>query len=231
MDIRTLPEEEREIYNRIRAKYKLTFDSLKVREKAIRLLKVADIEEFLGGKDPFANVSEFPFWVKLWEAAMVLSSALTTLPDPTGQRLLEIGAGLGAPGLTAAACGFDVTLTDYEDIIMDFQKVSVAASGLLGKVRCCHLDWLNPPEMEPFDVIVAAEVLFREEFFEPLLDVFKRYLKPGGTIYLAHDATRKCLPLFMEQAQAQYRIGGTKQTIRKDGHEITVIINRLRLKD
>ena len=77
MDIRTLPEEEREIYNRIRANYKLTFDKLKVQGKSIRLLKVADIEEFLGGKDPFADVTEFPFWVKLWEAAMILSYVTT----------------------------------------------------------------------------------------------------------------------------------------------------------
>ncbi|HID68877.1 MAG TPA: methyltransferase domain-containing protein [Desulfobacterales bacterium] len=230
MDIRTLPEEEREIYNRIRANYKLTFDKLKVKDQTIRLLKVADIEEFLDGKDPFADVSEFPFWVKLWEAAMILSYALASLPDPKGKTLLELGAGLGAPGITAAACGFDVTLSDYEDIIMDFQKVSVAASGL-DNVKCAHIDWLNPPEMESFDVLTAAEVLFREEFFDPLLNVFRKYLKPGGTIYLAHDARRKCLPLFMERAKDEYDIAGGKQTIRKDGQDITIIINRLRAKE
>jgi len=229
MDIRTLPEEERKIYNRLRAKYKLTFDKLKVKDQTIRLLKVADIEEFLDGKDPFADVSEFPFWVKLWEAAMILSYALASLPDPKGKTLLELGAGLGAPGITAAACGFDVTLSDYENIIMDFQKVSVAASGL-NNVKCANIDWLSPPEMGYFDVLTAAEVLFREEFFDPLLNVFRKYLKPGGTIYLAHDARRKCLPLFMERAKDEYDIAGGKQTIHKDGQDITIIINRLRAK-
>ncbi len=229
MDIRTLPEEERKIYNRIRARYKLTFDKLVVKEQTVRLLKVADIEEFLDGKDPFADVTEFPFWVKLWEAAMVLSYVLASLPDPKGKRLLEIGAGLGAPGIAAAACGFDVTLSDYEDIIMDFQKVSVAASGLTD-VNCVHLDWLDPPELEPFDFLAAAEVLFREEFFEPLLDVFQRYLKPGGSIFLAHDAKRKCLPLFLEKAKKDYHIAINKQVIKKDGQEIIIIINRLQRK-
>ena len=82
MDIRTLPEEEREIYNRIRTRYKLTFDKLKVKEQTVRLLKIADIEEFLDGKDPFADVTEFPFWVKLWEAAMVLSYVLALYRSP-----------------------------------------------------------------------------------------------------------------------------------------------------
>jgi predicted nicotinamide N-methyase len=229
MDIRTFPDEEREIYNRIRKKYKLTFDTLTVHKQTIRLLKIADIEEFLDGKDPFADVTEFPFWVKLWESAMILSQALVTLPDPRGKTMLEIGAGLGAPGITAAACGFDVTLSDYEDIIMDFQKVSVAASGL-DNVNCIHLDWLDPPDMEPFNYVVAAEVLFREEFFEPLLNVFDKYLKPGGAIFLAHDARRKCLPLFMERAKEHYNIAGKKQVLRKDGQDISIIINRLQRK-
>ena len=229
MDIRTLPEAERDIYNRIRKQYKLTFDKLTVHDQTIRLLKVADIEEFLDGKDPFSDVTEFPFWVKLWESAMILSQALSTLPDPAGKTMLEIGAGLGAPGITAAACGFDVTLSDYEDIIMDFEKVSVAASGL-DSVDCIHLDWLDPPDLPPFDYLVAAEVLFREEFFEPLLNVFEKYLKPGGSIFLAHDARRKCLPLFMERAKETYNIAGQKQVMRKDGQDIAIIINRLQRK-
>jgi predicted nicotinamide N-methyase len=231
MDIRTLPDRERDIYNRIKSRYELTFDSLKVGGKTLRLLKIADIEEFLDGKDPFANVSEFPFWVKLWEAAMVLSYVMSSLPEPKGKRVLELGAGLGAPGLAAAAAGFDVTISDYEAIIMDFQKVSAAASGL-HTVTFTHLDWLNPPELAPFDVLAGAEILFREEFFEPLLNVFKKYLKPEGFIYLAHDARRKSLPLFLEQAQKDFDITLNKQVIKKQGQDITIIVNRLsRRKD
>lgn len=226
MDIRTLPEQERELYNKIKAKYKLTFDRLKVGDKTLRLLKIADIEEILDGKDPFANVSEFPFWVKLWEAAMVLAYVMSSLPEPKGKTVLELGAGLGAPGLAAAAAGFDVTISDYEEIIMDFQRVSAAASGV-HNVTFTHLDWLNPPEIAPFDILAGAEILFREEFFEPLLNVFKKYLKPDGFIYLAHDASRRSLPLFLEQAQKDFDITLGKQIIKKSNKSITIIVNRL----
>jgi len=84
--------------------------------------------------------------------------------------------------------------------------------------------------MEPFDILAAAEVLFREEFFEPLLTVFRKYLKPGGSIYLAHDARRKSLPLFLEKAKDEYTIAINKQVIRRDGQEITIIINKLQAK-
>lgn len=226
MDIRTLPEQERELYNKIKAKYKLTFDRLKVGDKTLRLLKIANIEEILDGKDPFANVSEFPFWVKLWEAAMVLAYVMSSLPEPKGKTVLELGAGLGAPGLAAAAAGFDVTISDYEEIIMDFQRVSAAASGI-HNVTFTHLDWLNPPEIAPFDILAGAEILFREEFFEPLLNVFKKYLKPDGFIYLAHDASRRSLPLFLEQAQKDFDITLGKQIIKKSNKSITIIVNRL----
>jgi predicted nicotinamide N-methyase len=229
MDITTLPEQEREIYNRIKARYKLTFDRLKVGNKTLRLLKIADIEELLAGKDPFANVSEFPFWVKLWEAAMVLSYVMSRLPEPTGKSVLELGAGLGAPGLAAAAAGFDVTISDYEDMIMDFQKVSAAASGL-HNITFTHLDWLNPPDLAPFDILTGAEILFREEFFQPLLNVFHKYLKPDGFIYLAHDASRRSLPLFLDLAKKDFDITLAKQVIKKQGQTLTIIVNRLTRK-
>ncbi len=229
MDIRTLPQPERELYNKIKARYKLTFDRLKVGDNTLRLLKIADIEELLAGKDPFANVSEFPFWVKLWEAAMVLAYVMSRLPDPQGKSVLELGAGLGAPGLAAAAAGFNVTISDYEAIIMDFQRVSAAASGL-HNITFTHLDWLNPPDLAPFDILAGAEILFREEFFEPLLTVFKKYLKPEGLIYLAHDASRRSLPLFLELAKKDFDITLAKQVIKKQDQTITIIVNRLSRK-
>lgn len=229
MDIRTLPEAERQIYNRIRKKYSLTFDRLRFGEKQIRLLKIADLEEFLDGKDPFTDVSEFPFWIRLWDAAMILAYVLGSQPNASGQRLLELGAGLGAPGLAAAAAGFEVTISDYEEIIMDFQKVSAAASGLSG-VTFTHLDWLAPQKMEPFDILAGAEILFRDEFFLPLLKVFKTCLKPDGIIYLAHDAKRQSLPKFLKLAQNDYDIGFKEQVIKRDGKKVTIVINRLRPK-
>jgi predicted nicotinamide N-methyase len=229
MDIRTLPEHEREIYNRIREKYSLTFDRLTVRDNTIRLLKIADLEQFLDGKDPFADVSEFPFWIRLWDAAMILSYVLGAQTETKGKRLLELGAGLGAPGLAAAAAGFDVTLSDYEDIIMDFQKVSAAASGLTN-VKFCHLDWLQPIDVEPFDVLAGAEILFRDEFFEPLLNIFKTCLKTDGMIYLAHDSKRQSLGKFLKLAQVDFDISLKEQSFMRDGKKVTVIVNRLRHK-
>lgn len=227
MDASTLPEKDYQRLREIRKKYKVDFDPLSLRGKEIQLLQVTDLEPLLAGKDPFKDVSEFPFWVRLWEAAMILSDLmLTTPPKREGATLLELGAGLGAPGLAAALNGYQVTLSDYEPHILEFQRVSAAATGLKG-VQFKIIDWLKPPELPQFDTIIGAEILFREEFFAPLLNVFRKYLAPGGVIYLAHDILRKSMPQFLLLAEKEYEIAVSRRTLRTDDQETTVIVNRL----
>ena len=81
-----------------------------------------------------------------------------------------------------------------------------------------------------FDVIIGAEIIFREDLFQPLLNVFDQYLAPGGTIYLAHDQRRKSLYKFMEIAGDTYKILGKKVDISSDGKEQAIILNRLERK-
>ncbi|MDA8163851.1 MAG: methyltransferase [Desulfobacteraceae bacterium] len=227
MEPRQLPGRAADIYKEIRRKYKVGFEPLRVRDKELELLQVTDLEALLGGKDPFQDVSSFPFWVKIWESALVLADFMATTPAAPGQTLLELGAGLGAPGLVAAASGYQVTLSDFEPLILDFQRVSAAASGLTG-VRFELIDWLRPPALPPFDTIIGAEILFREDFFAPLLTVFSKLLAPEGTIYLAHDVRRKSLPPFLQLAGKEFEIGVSKRRITSGDESVTVILNRLR---
>ncbi len=226
MDPQTLPAGAQELYQKIKKEYQIGFEPLQFGDTRLNLLTVSDLEALLDGKDALKNVSDFPFWVKLWEAAIVLAQFLGAQNFEKGTQLLELGAGLGAPGLAAAASGCDVTLSDYEELILDFERVSAAASKL-DNVDCMMLDWKNPPDMKRYDIIVGAEILFREEFFEPLLDVMRKTLKPDGVIYLAHDIRRKSLQPFLEMAQEEYNIAASKKTLRSLEEDKVVIMNRL----
>ena len=228
MSVDKLPSKEAEILKKIRKKYKVAFEPLKIRDIDIQLLKVQDLESVLKGKDPFKNVSEFPFWIKLWESAMILADVASTLPLQPGARVLELGAGLGAPGLAAAAKGFAVTLSDYEQIISDFQRVSAAKSGL--DVEIAFVDWNKPPDLEPFDAMLGAEVIFRDDLLLPLMGVFDKLLKPDGTIYLAHDIRRQTLYKFLDMAKDQYKIMAKKIPLSDGDKEVTVILNCLKRK-
>jgi len=224
-----LPEKTREVLHRIRKKYKVGFEPLRIRDVELKILQVQDLEQLLAGKDPFADVSIFPFWVKLWEASLMLADIMASMPCEPGQTLLELGAGLAAPGLVAAARGYKVTLSDYEPHILDFQRVSAAANGL-HEVDFRIIDWKKPPVMPRFNTIIGAEILFRDEFFQPLLDVFNQYLAPDGTIYIAHDARRKSLPKFLDLAQKEYQVAVSARKMKSEEGELTIIINRLKRK-
>ncbi len=229
MNANDLPPKAGEIFKKIRKKHKVAFETLKLNDKEIKLLQVTDLESLLAGKDPFNDVSEFPLWVKLWEASLILSHVVAALPPGSGATFLELGAGLGASGLTAAACGYNVTLSDYGKHILDFQKVSAAANGF-DNVNFEIIDWKKPPDLPKYDVIAGAEILFNEDFFEPLLNVFNKLLAQDGTIYLAHDARRKSLPDFLNKAAKNYDIAVSSRTLTSDGEKRTVIVNRLRPK-
>ncbi|MCA1766329.1 MAG: protein N-lysine methyltransferase family protein [Desulfobulbaceae bacterium] len=230
MTERALPEKAAGILRQIRKKYKTEIDTLRVRDLDLRILQVSDIEPLLKGRDPFEDVSNFPFWVRLWDAALILADSVVNLPLPPGKRLLELGAGLGAPGLAAAAVGYQVTLSDYEPHILDFQRVSAAANHL-DNVKFRIIDWNRPPEMERFDTIIGAEILFREDFFEPLLNILRRYLSPDGTVYLAHDAERRSLAPFLEMASEYFKIGVISRKITTEDKETTILLNRLQFRD
>ena len=226
MDPQTLPAHERQLYNAIKDRYTVAFEPLRIKEHKLQLLKITDLEQILEGKDPLKDVSTFPFWIRLWEAAIVLSEFVAGLPCEKGASLLELGAGLGAPGLTAAAAGYEVTLTDYEELILDFERINAAGSHL-DSGRFAMLDWLNPPEMEQYDVIIGAEILFREEFFQPLLNVLRRALKPNGVVYLAHDVKRRSLEPFLKLAEKEYRISASQRKLKSLEEDKIILLTRL----
>lgn len=226
MDSQTLPAEALALYTNIKERYKVAFEPLKVRDYQLQLLKITDLEQILGGRDPLKDVSSFPFWIRLWEAAIVLAEFVAGLPRHGKATLLELGAGLGAPGLVAAAAGYQVTLSDYEPLILDFERVNAAASKL-SQVRCTMLDWLAPPEMERYDVILGAEILFREEFFAPLLNVLRRALKPDGVVYLAHDIQRRSLQPFLKMAEKEYIISASPKKLKSLEADKTILLTRL----
>jgi len=226
MDPQTLPAREQELYEKIREQYKVAFEPLNMGEVRLNLLTITDLEPLLEGKDPLKNPSDFPFWVKLWEAAIVLAQFLAGQNYGPETRLLELGAGLGVPGLAAAAAGCKVTLTDYEEQILDFERISAAASKL-PDVRFEILDWKNPPAMERYDILAGAEILFREEFFEPLLEVMRRSLKPGGVVYLAHDIRRQSLKPFLQMAEAEYNIAASRKTLKSYDEDRVILMTRL----
>ncbi len=223
----SVPEKVQETVKRLSKKYDLDFEAVSIRGREFYFLHLADIEPLLAGKDIFANASEFPFWVKIWEASLMMANLMAAMPVKEGARILELGSGLAVAGLVAAAFGHDVTITDYEDEIMDFVRVSAAVNDCENNARTATLDWLKPSDIGQFDVIIGSEVLFHEKFFKPLMVCFQQYLKPGGVIYMAHDRRRKSLGPFLRMCEDRYSISAQKHVMKSKGETLEIVLTRL----
>jgi predicted nicotinamide N-methyase len=223
-----IPEEVAAVYGRLRSRFRLEWEEVGIGGRRFRFLTVSDLEPLLNGKDPFANTLDFPFWVKVWEAAVVLGFYLSRQPRGSLGRCLELGAGLGVAGIVAAGFGHEVVVTDYKEEILDFPRVSAAVNGVAERVDVERLDWTAPADLGQFDTIIGSEILFHERFFTPLLRVFQQYLKPNGQIILAHDVRRKSLRPFLERCGDEYEIGVQKQRISAGDEGYEILLNRLR---
>src|SRR5262249_46050126 len=118
------------------------------------LWQVADLERhvdraaLLGGIDP----PEPPYWAHLWSGAAVLAGVV---PAQAG-TVLEIGCGLGLPGLVAARRGARVTFLDRVPEALAFVRASAAANDLAAQVLVA--DSTTPVLRARFDLVLAAEV-------------------------------------------------------------------------
>ncbi len=224
-----IPQRVASIYARLKKRYSAGFEPIEVRGVIFNILAPQDLEPFVAGKDIFKEASEFPFWIKIWEASVILAHFMASLPSVPGQKILELGAGLGVTGLVASHFGHNVLLTDYGDEVMDFARISAAVNDC----KTCSfdtLDWLDPKDLGKFDVIIGSEILFHQKFFDPLLSIFDKYLKPEGTIYMAHDSRRQSLGAFLPLCEKNFSIGVKKIDMKSNDENFSIILTRLARK-
>jgi predicted nicotinamide N-methyase len=143
-----------------------------------------------------------PYWADLWPAGRMLAKAVAkedwTKYPKTGDKLeaLELGCGLGIPGLTALACGMRVIFTDYDLTALRFAADN-ARRNKLYDFKAVPLDWRHPPADLKVPVILGADLTYEVRNIDPLVTLIKRVLLPGGVCLLT-DQDRTPAPVLRE---------------------------------
>jgi 2-polyprenyl-3-methyl-5-hydroxy-6-metoxy-1,4-benzoquinol methylase len=176
-----------------------------------------------------AYIKEFPFWVKIWEASIVLADHLIQSGLDKKLTVLEIGAGMGIAGLFLAAHGHKVTITDYEEDAVELLRMNAELNGL-SNVSTRKLDWHNPELEGQYDIICGAELIYNETSIGPIIDLFRGYLRPGGTVFLAHDVQRMCLVKFIGMVPGRFDIENVVKKFQGDNKIRRIVIHTLRLR-
>ena len=118
----------------------------------------------------------------------------------SGVRVLELGCGSGLAGLGGLACGLEVTFSDYVPLAVELARENAARNGF-SRAKGLVLDWRQPPD-DPFDLILAADVLYDRTHLDPLLDACDKLLAAGGEAWFG-DAGRGPAEDFLPRALAR----------------------------
>src|SRR5207302_2044416 len=85
-----------------------------------------------------------PYWADLWPAARMLAKVILHEAWTPGTEALEVGCGLGLPGIVALSRGLKVTFSDYDACALRFAADNARLNGY-EDFRLMQLDWRNPP--------------------------------------------------------------------------------------
>ena len=190
----------------------------------VQLWQVADLEAhvdraaLLAGENP----PEPPYWAHCWSGAGVLAAAV-----PRGaRRAVEVGCGLGLPGLVAAVRGWRVTFVDRVAEPLAFVRASAAASAV-GPAACVVADVVTPAlAAGRFDLVLAAELLYDRAAFGAIAAALIRLLAPGGLLLVA-DAARIDTRAFWPELEARgLGLETAEHRVMEDGFPVTVRLVR-----
>jgi predicted nicotinamide N-methyase len=131
----------------------------------------------------FAADEYMPYWMDLWPAARMLAKWIVRQNWPAGLHALEVGCGLGLPGVAALAMGLRVTFSDCDATAMHFAANNARLNGF-SNFDALQLDWRYPPEELRVPVVLASDLIYELRNVAPLVALVRKVLLPEGVCLL-----------------------------------------------
>lgn len=152
------------------------------------------------------DTEEFPYGLLLWESAVGLSRMLVARPDLVrGKTVLELGAGVGLPGLVAQTLGAQVWQTDYHRDALRLAEINALRNQVSGVTRFTG-DWRAWNHKTRYDVLLGADILYDREMQFHLETIFNHNLKPGGRLLLSDPGRPQSLEFVAHLEKNGWRI-------------------------
>lgn len=137
-----------------------------------------------------------PYWGLLWPSGVALAEEVLAHPDTLrGRCVLELGCGLGVTATAALDVGALLLAADCFDEALLFTRYNTLRN--TGQMpRTTLLDWRTEAgrvaclAAAPFDLLLAADVLYEQENLDPLLALVPNLLTPDGAFWLAEPGRR-----------------------------------------
>jgi predicted nicotinamide N-methyase len=142
-----------------------------------------------------------PYWAVPWSSGIALARALAR-EDLGGRRVLELGCGLGLGSMGAARAGAAVLALDGSPDAVVFAAHNLALNELGGETA---LGAFSAAPAGPWDLVIAADVLYLRDNVGVLLALLPRLLGEAGEAWLA-DPGRAGAKDFLAGARARWHL-------------------------
>jgi 2-polyprenyl-3-methyl-5-hydroxy-6-metoxy-1,4-benzoquinol methylase len=136
-----------------------------------------------------------PYFALVWPSADALVARVLAGPRLDGQRVLDLGCGLGACGLAAARLGAAVTFFDWEPRAIEIVRASAVRQPTPAVPFAYAVgDWRQPPPLGQFDLILGADVLYEQRNAPAVAAFLAGHLKPGAEAWIADPGRSQAGP-------------------------------------
>ena len=126
-----------------------------------------------------------PYWAQVWHAAVGLCIFLQEHPEYIKNKtVLELGAGLGLPGIVAAATAKQVCISDKSAEAMAIVEKSVLHHQL-NNVSCKVIEWDIIENITIPEVVLLSDINYEPDAFAALLMMISHLLENSCTIILS----------------------------------------------
>ncbi len=148
----------------------------------------------------------YPFGLMIWEAAVVLSRVMAERGAAlTGLPILELGCGIGLPGLVAQQHGAKVVQTDHNSLALALCRYNAALNKVSGIEQFVG-DWHDWQHAQRYPLIIGADIIYDTADYALLEKVFRANLAPGGEVILTDPSRQQTIALFTVMEDAGWTI-------------------------
>jgi len=152
--------------------------SLTVGGDAWGLRVLSDLQQFSDpdghGERLGISAAQWSLFGQVWPAGQLLAQAMHRFAIH-GERILELGCGIGLASLVLQRRGANIVASDVHPLTEPFLAYN-AALNQLPAVHYRQLRWDTPlPTLGRFDLIIASDVLYERDQAELIGDVIARH--------------------------------------------------------
>jgi predicted nicotinamide N-methyase len=157
-------------------------------------------------------------WWGVTTSAIALSRFILENHKCEGLDVLELGSGIGLAGVAACLAGANVAFSDNVPLALEFCRRNCILNGIDPyRARFLDLDWENPDDLQKYDIIMGAEILYDYYMHKPLLSLIDKLTAANGAVLLA-DRPRLVVSRFIgEMIGKEFICNKTTRLVNKQG--------------